>query len=186
MHRLVAILLFASAPAIAATGAPDGGVDPERARRGQQAVDDMRVRLQTNDQVAANLTPDERLMLLSGIICDAKEKAEKAREVTRKERAKRRNAESIDSELVHDQEAVIGQQQARISHARRELGRLNPTGCKSADMRVVVSCIRGKNGPVSGASSECGIPEFWKYRRALMDLDPEWRNLLFPTAPSQP
>ena len=179
VHGLVAIVVFVGIPAIPDTSTPDGGVNAEGAQRGQHAVDELRSRLQTNEQVAANLTPDERVMLLSGIICDAEEKVEKARDTARQERAKRPKAESIDSEHLRDQEAFVRQQQGRISHARRELGRLKPTACKSADMRSVVRCIRGKS-PFGGASSDCDIPKFWKYQRALMDLDSQWRDLLFP------
>lgn len=185
VHRLLAIVLFVSTPAVADANTPDGGVNAEDAQRGQQVVDDVRNRFQTNEQVAANLTPDERVMLLSGIVCDAEEKAEKARDTIRQERARRTGAESIDSGLIVDQ-AFVKLQQGRISHARRELGRSKPTACKSAVMRAVVSCIRGKAGPVNGASPDCDMPKFWKYRRALLDLDPIWRNLMFPTAPSQP
>lgn len=179
VRRLLAIFVLVSAPAMAGTSTPDGGVEP--ARRGQQAVDDLRNRLQTNEQVAANLTPDERVLLLSGIICDAGEKAQNARDTMRQERAKHPKAESTDSELLRDQETIVRQQQGRISHARRELGRLKPTACKTADMRSVVRCIRGKAGPVNGASPDCDMPQFWKYRRALLDLDSLWRDLLFPS-----
>ena len=177
VDRLLAIVVSASALAIAGASTPDGGVDP--AQRGQQAVDDIRNRIQTNGQVAANLTPDERVMLLSGIICDAVDKVERARDTTKQERAKRPKAESIDGELLRDQDAVVRQQQSRISHARRELGRLKPSACKTADMRAVVRCIRGKS-PFGGASSDCDIPTFWKYQQALMNLDSQWRDLLFP------
>ena len=80
-------------------------------------------------------------MLLSGIICDAEEKAEGARNTLRpKERAKRPKAESIDREL---------------------------------------RCIRGKS-PFRDGTSDCEIPAFWKYQRALMSLDSQWRDLFRP------
>ena len=129
---------------------------------------------------AANLTPDERLMLLSGMICDAEENVKEARDTIRQERAKRRTAESIDSDRVHEQELFVGQQEARLSQARKELGGHKPTPCKSANMRAVVNCIRTRVGPADVSSPDCRLREFWKYRRALLDLDPQWRNMLFP------
>jgi hypothetical protein len=180
VHRLLAIVVIVSMPAMADTTTPDGGVNAERAQRSQQAVDDLRNRLQTNEEVAANLTPDERLMLLSGIICDAEENAKEARATIREERAKRPTTESIDSERVHEQETIVRQQEARISQVRKELGRHKPTLCKSTNMRAVVNCIRTRVGPATVSNPDCRVRDFWKYRRALMDLDPQWRNMLFP------
>jgi hypothetical protein len=179
VHRLLALVVFVSVAAMADPSTPDGGVDAERAQRGQRAFDDLRYRVQTAEDVAANLTPGEKLMLLSGIICDAQDWANGARKEIKKQRAIGSGSGSVDPEMLQEQKTIIHAQEARITHARKLLGRIKPTSCNSPDAEAVVDCIRAKVALHNSEDADCHVPGFWKYQLALWQLDTQWRDLFF-------
>lgn len=135
---LLALVVFTTI-ATAARADDRSAVDAERNEHAQHAVDDLKVRLQTIEQVAANLTPAERLMLLSGILCDAQDQAERAH-----------------NEIKKEQETILQRQQTRITYARQQLGRVKPTSCETPEAKAVVSCIRAL-GLVRAADAGCHV-----------------------------
>ena len=144
-------------------------------------MDELNLRFQTNEQVAANLTPEEKLLLLSGIICDAQDQAEDARGEIKKQRgATGRPTGGVDLKTLHDQKTIMQEQRARITYARQQLSGVKPTLCKSPDIEAVVWCIRAKGGIVPQADTACRLPDFWKYQGALFNLDMQWRICFRP------